>query len=430
MDVFRIVVASNYGINDLKTDIQTLFTKTGVNGLEMLFLMTDSQIVDNKFLVFINDILSAGWINELFAPDEIDGILGKIRSEAKQSGVLDAPDHLLAFFINKVRKNLHMGLCFSPVGDAFRFRARQFPGLINCTQIDWFHAWPRDALVGVAQKFLREIEFPTDEIRDAIANHMANVHLSIDKANNDFKERERRYNYTTPTSFLELINFYQQLLDKKQGAIVEDIARLERGLGTMSETTNKVDTLKEKLVLTMESVKIEEKNTDELIEIVNKEADEAEREQAIAQKQEEETNIIANAAKKQMDEATTQLEAAIPAMQAAEAAVDCLSVKAIVEFSSFNSPPPGTELVTKAVQILKGEMNKKKYEWPVQQKMMKPPVNFIESLKTYDKDGVTDVMKNALKTSELLLNPIFTFEIMKNKSSAAANLANWVINVV
>lgn len=131
-----------------------------------------------------------------------------------------------------------------------------------------------------------------------------------------------------------------------------------------------------------------------------------------------------------MDEATKQLEAAIPAMQAAEAAVDCLSVKSIVEFSSFNSPPPGTELVTKAVQILKGETNKKKFEWPVQQKMMKPPVNFIDSLKAYDKDGITEVMKASLKTPELLKNPIFTYEVMLKKSSAAANLANWVINVV
>jgi len=174
----------------------------------MLFVMTDSQIVDNKFLVYINDILSSGYIPELFAPDELDTIMGKIRGEAKSMGVLDAPEHLMNFFINKVRKNLHMCLCFSPVGDAFRFRARQFPGLINCTTIDWFHAWPRDALVGVAERFLASIEFPSEEIMSAIANHMANVHLSIDAANTQFKERERRFNYTTPTSFLELISFY------------------------------------------------------------------------------------------------------------------------------------------------------------------------------------------------------------------------------
>ncbi len=149
-EVFKIVVASNYSLADLKTDIQTLFTKTGVSGLEMLFIMTDSQIIDEKFLVYINDILSAGYIPELFAPDEIDTILGKVRGEAKSMGVLDSPETLMKFFIDKVRKNLHMGLCFSPVGDAFRFRARQFPALINCTTIDWFHAWPRDALIGVA----------------------------------------------------------------------------------------------------------------------------------------------------------------------------------------------------------------------------------------------------------------------------------------
>jgi dynein heavy chain len=122
---------------------------------------------------------------------------------------------------------------------------------------------------------------------------MAFVHLSIDDANKEFRIRERRNNYTTPTSFLELISFYEKLLSEKQGAIVDSIARLERGLGTMRDTTNKVDMLKEKLVLTMENVKIEEAKTDELITIVNKEADDAAKEQAIAQEQEEATNIVA-----------------------------------------------------------------------------------------------------------------------------------------
>ena len=122
--------------------------------------------------------------------------------------MLDAPDTLMAYFINKVRKNLHIALCFSPVGDDFRFRARQFPALINSTTIDWFMPWPRDALVGVAERFLANIEFPDEEVMKAIAQHMANVHLSIDDANQEFKLRERRLNYTTPTSFLELINFY------------------------------------------------------------------------------------------------------------------------------------------------------------------------------------------------------------------------------
>jgi dynein heavy chain len=235
-DIYRIVVTTSYKLIDLKIDIQTMFTKAGVSGTQLLFILTDAQIPDNKFLVPINDLLSAGWISELFPKDELDGLLNKIRSEAKSQGVQDTPDDLFDFFLDKVRKNLHIALCFSPNGDALRFRARMFPGLINCTQLDWFHEWPRDALVGVADRFLVDIELPNEEIRPAISANMAQVHLSIGEANADFLAQERRYNYTTPTSYLELISFYKLLLGKKRGKITDQINRLEIGLQIMKST--------------------------------------------------------------------------------------------------------------------------------------------------------------------------------------------------
>ena len=169
----------------------------------------------------MNDILSSGWIPELFAKDEMDTILGKVRAEAKSAGFADTPDVLFDFFLDKVRKNLHLALCFSPVGDAFRFRARKFPGIINCTSMDWFHEWPKTALIDVASRFLAEIELPHEDIRTAIALHMSEVHISINESNIQFLQSERRYNYTTPTSFLELINFYKSLLDKKRNKITD-----------------------------------------------------------------------------------------------------------------------------------------------------------------------------------------------------------------
>ena len=108
-----------------------------------------------------------------------------------------------------------MCLCFSPVSEKFRFRARQFPALINSTKVDWFHEWPEDALIDVANRFLATIDLPSDEMRDSIARNMAFVHLSIGAANVEFKLKERRFNYTTPTSYLELISFYKELLGKK-----------------------------------------------------------------------------------------------------------------------------------------------------------------------------------------------------------------------
>lgn len=58
---------------------------------------------------------------------------------------------------NRVRDNLHVVLAMSPIGESFRNRTRMYPGLVNCTTIDWFQQWPADALVEVATKFIQDI---------------------------------------------------------------------------------------------------------------------------------------------------------------------------------------------------------------------------------------------------------------------------------
>jgi len=233
-DVVRIVVSTNYGMADLKTDLQGFYQKSGVAGVQLLFILTDTQIAEEQFLVYINDILSTGWIPEIFAKDELDGILGKVRTEAKAAGCQDTPDEIFNFYLDKVRKNFHLALCFSPVGEAFRQRARMFPGIINCTSMDWFHEWPKDALIDVATRFVADIDVPTEELKEAIAEHMSFVHISISEANIAFKEAERRNNYTTPTSYLELISFYKSLLGSKQKKINRQIENLQQGLETMA----------------------------------------------------------------------------------------------------------------------------------------------------------------------------------------------------
>jgi hypothetical protein len=84
----------------------------------------------------------------LMPKDELDMIINDMRPimKAVQPGVPDTWDNLYAFFLNRVRDNLHVMLCFSPVGNKFSTRAQQFPGLINGCTIDWFLPWPEEAL--------------------------------------------------------------------------------------------------------------------------------------------------------------------------------------------------------------------------------------------------------------------------------------------
>ena len=72
------------------------------------------------------------------------------------TGVPDTSEAVYAFFLGRVRDRLHVVLCFSPVGARFSRRAQQFPGLINGCTIDWFLAWPEEALTAVSSKAIDE----------------------------------------------------------------------------------------------------------------------------------------------------------------------------------------------------------------------------------------------------------------------------------
>eukprot|EP00494_Astrolonche_serrata_P025195 UN25456 len=248
-EVFQIQVTRHYGIPELLEDLKALYMKAGVKGQGVTFLFTDSQIVDEKWLVYINDILSSGEIPQLFTDEEKDSIFQTLRNEAKSKFVdIDSRVAMNEFFINKVQRNLHLVLCMSPVGDAFRIRCRKFPAIINCTSLDWFFSWPRDALCKVSDRFLDCDELDIEiELRQNIAHHMAEVHLSVNKASEDYLHIAKRFNYTTPKSFLELIAFYKKLYKQRSGELYEEIQRLEKGIATLQKTGKDVASLKEDL---------------------------------------------------------------------------------------------------------------------------------------------------------------------------------------
>jgi dynein heavy chain len=236
-----------------------------------------------------------------------------------------------------------MCLCFSPVSEKFRIRARMFPALISSTNIDWFHEWPQDALIGVAGKFMKDVELPNEELRDSIARNMAFTHISVGEASVLYKKQARRFNYTTPTSFLELIKFYKQLLDKKQGEIVKTINKLDNGLSIMENTNKSVDALKEKLIQESKVVAIESDRVQIMIDETTDEKAKADVEEEAASKKAAEVKIVKDAADKKEAEVKAELAEAEPALIEAKEAVAGLDTKAIGELKGFNNPPAGCD---------------------------------------------------------------------------------------
>ena len=91
-------------------------------------------------------MLNSGEVPELFDAEELDRIATDVRPTIEENGVAPSRAECMAVFVHRVRDNLHVVLCMSPVGDTLRVRCRQFPSLVNCCTLDWFAPWPESAL--------------------------------------------------------------------------------------------------------------------------------------------------------------------------------------------------------------------------------------------------------------------------------------------
>jgi dynein heavy chain len=105
----------------------------------------------------VETVLSFLQVPNLFPKEDIMTILEMIKPRAKRAGSDGSMTDLYAFFVDQCRINLHMVICMSPFGNAFRTRLRMFPSLVNCCTIDWFSAWPEEALRSVATRFVAEV---------------------------------------------------------------------------------------------------------------------------------------------------------------------------------------------------------------------------------------------------------------------------------
>ncbi|KAF4753676.1 hypothetical protein FOZ63_015508, partial [Perkinsus olseni] len=440
-----IVISGKYSMNDLRTDLQAMYTKAGIKDEGVMFLFTDGQITNEKFLVFINDLLASGDIADLYASEDKDVIRNGVRSACKGAGIPDTPENLWSFFLSRIRKNLHMSICFSPVGDAMRSRARKFPALVNCTVIDWFQPWPKDALRSVGEKFLAEVEQlgPADgALRAGVVDFLPFSFEAVGHQSEKFIEVERRFAYTTPKSFLELIKLYTSMLGKKLLALEDKQYRLSNGLDKLKETAEQVAGLEE--VLKEKAVVVEQKakEADAFAEEVGREKTKVNAEAEKANAESAACEEIAKNVKIQQKSCEEDLAKAIPLVEKAEAALDVLNKKDFQELKSFAKPPAGVDKVCEAcMHLMAGidpsiEVDKKgkvkDTSWKGATKMMGNPEKFLESLKAFkgEIDDGNVPGQNISCARPLTEAEDFTVESMKKKSAAAAGLCEWVINII
>uniref|UniRef100_A0A6I8MZ31 Dynein axonemal heavy chain 3 n=1 Tax=Ornithorhynchus anatinus TaxID=9258 RepID=A0A6I8MZ31_ORNAN len=435
-ELFQIEITKNYTKNDWREDVKKIMLQAGVASKSMVFLFSDNQIKDEAFVEDINMLLNTGDVPNIFLAEEKADIVEKMQSAARTEGrkIEATPLSMYNFFIERVKKNLHIVLAMSPIGDAFRNRLRMFPSLINCCTIDWFQTWPTDALEMVAHKFLEDVELE-DEIRKEVVSMCKYFQESVRCLSEDYFSTLRRHNYVTPTSYLELILTFKTLLSSKRQEVDTMRNRYLVGLQKLDFASSQVVVMQKELTALQPELIQTSEETEKMMVKIEEETVEADAKKALVSADEKEANAAAAVSQGIKDECEGDLAEAMPALEAALAALDTLNPSDITLVKSMQNPPGPVKLIMESICVMKGMKPERKPDpsgsgkmiedyWGTSRKIL-GDLKFLDSLKTYDKDNIPVAVMKRIR-ERFIDHPDFQPAVIKNVSSACEGLCKWV----
>ncbi|XP_018600098.2 dynein heavy chain 1, axonemal isoform X2 [Scleropages formosus] len=435
-ECFQIELTKNYGHNEWREDIKSIMLKAGLQNVQITFLFVDTQIKSESFLEDVNNILNSGDVPNLYAVDEQERILSAMKPVVLDQGLQPTKPNLLDAYIKRVRSNIHMVLCMSPIGEVFRARLRQFPSLVTCCTIDWFRPWPEEALQSVAASFLNELPQleAGPEVQSGLTQMCMEIHLTVSRKCEQYLAELSRYNYVTPKSYLELLSIFSALIGCKKNDLHSARQRMKTGLDKLLRTAEDVSKMQEELEVMRPLLEEAARDTMVTMEKIKVDTAVAEETRAAVQEEEAKASEKARVAHAIAADAQKDLNEALPALDAALTSLKSLNKNDVTEVRAMQRPPQGVKLVIEAVCIMKGIKPKKiagekpgtKVDdyWEPGKGLLQDPGKFLEGLFKFDKDNIPDSVIKLVQP--YIDNDEFQPASIAKVSKACTSICQWV----
>ncbi|KAF8561859.1 hypothetical protein P879_08626, partial [Paragonimus westermani] len=434
-EIFECLGSSESQAHNFLEDLKVIHKKAADKDIKTVLIITDDKIRDETCYEYVNQLLTIGFVPNLFLRDEYEDLLAHFEEGTPKEHVKTVFGHeeMFEFYQERVRANLHVVLCFSPVGDGFRKRAISYPGILAGCVIDWFGEWPEEALLSVARVYLADFP-PVDE---AYVNAVVCVHKSVASACNDYYDQYRRPISVTPYTFLTYLEEIKQTYNAFANQLSAYIQRMETGVEKLNEAQHAIDDLRAVLALKETELQEATKKAEGVLRRVMEQSQVAEQVKNRVLQVKGKCESIIHTITTDRLAAREQLEAARPALMEAEEALNTLRPQEIAMLCKLQKPPNLTMRIMDCVLIMfnyrlesvRPDHGRATFapSWNESLRMMVDQ-NFLSSLKHYPRYRMNEEIIDLLEP--YIQAPEYNVSVARKVCGNVASLLQWTLSMV
>lgn len=338
--LFAIDCDRHYTYADWLVDLKNALFSAGIDGKATILMYTaTSHRYANELMNNIVTIMDNADVPHLFQAEDKTRIMDAMQSVAKtlDNTIDTTPAALYRLFIERIRANLRITLVASMLNDNLKSYLHCFPTLWNSCSLDYFAAWPDDALTSIAEKFIGNlplvhpmltkqtstditandaIEPPIKPIRlctfeISLSKLMIYFNETVDIARKQLLNDYNRPTYTTPSTFLEMLALFKAIYHRKYTDISQKRERYTTGLEKLASAAQQVGDMQKKLFDLQPKLKQLSDETEQIMVTIERDTAEAEKKKEVVGADEATANDAAATAQAIKDDCDSDLQVCV-----------------------------------------------------------------------------------------------------------------------
>ncbi|XP_050526495.1 cytoplasmic dynein 2 heavy chain 1 isoform X2 [Daktulosphaira vitifoliae] len=399
-----------FNLKTFSNDIKSVLQKCGIDDEVVYYVVEEFYMTRDEVMDTVSCMIVSGEVLGLYQNEELETLCTPLKDQMAQENYEGTHTN---FFIERIKKNLHVILILDSRSDFFKTFLENSPAIIDLSDIIWLDQWTTTVMKIIPEIIFKKNNLDQDfpQINNYIS-HFPQIHYDAEDWMN-----------TCPKRYLLFIQTFSTLLLSKKEYIKRRLSHLKAGISKLVNARDIVAKLKSDADHHESELAKKREKANQALMMISSTMQGANTKKEQMENLKKEFQIKNDALNQRKKEIDTELAQVEPLIEEAQAAVSNIKPESLTEIRSLRAP---AEIIRDILEGVLRLMGIQDTSWNSMKSFLAKR-GVKEDIRFFDARRITEDNRYSVEKLLELKRDSFDAKNAKRASAAAAPLASWVV---